>query len=67
VLAYLSRYTHRVAISNSRADNVAKARKLLAMTGPVVEPQPESTNSDDPGDQACPCCGGCMLVIDVFA
>jgi hypothetical protein len=126
VLAYLSRYTHRVAISNrrlvaadadavtfkykdyrvdgpgrfkimtlattefirrflihvlpkgfhrirhyglfangNRADNVAKARELLA----VAEPQPNSTNSDDPGVHACPCpcCGGRMLVIEVFA
>ena len=130
VLAYLARYTHRVAISNrrllgadtnavtfkykdyrldgperfktmtlatgefirrflihvlpkgfhrirhyglfangNRADNVAKARELLAVTAPVAGSEPESTNSDDAGVHACPCpcCGGRMLVIEVFA
>jgi Putative transposase/Transposase zinc-binding domain len=129
VLAYLSRYTHRIAISNrrllaadakavtfkykdyrvegperfktmtlataefirrflihvlpsgfhrirhygffangNRADDVAKARELLAVPAPVAEPEPESTTSDDVRVLACPCpcCGGRMLVIEVF-
>jgi hypothetical protein len=128
VLAYLSRYTHRVAISNSRliaadastvtfkvkdyrldgaarfktmtlatgefirrflmhvlpkgfhrirhygllanggrADNIAKARELLAV--PVKDPEPENTATCEPSVHArpCPCCGGRMIVIEVFA
>jgi hypothetical protein len=124
VLAYLSRYTHRVAIANSRliacdhsgvtfrwkdyraegrdrqkvmtlsaaefirrflihvlpssfhrirhygllasgtrADNVARARRLLDV--PAV--QPEATGpAVDPGKPTCPCCGGRMIIIEVF-
>ena len=129
VLAYLSRYTHRVAISNrrlvaadatavtfkykdyrvdgrarfktmtlataefirrflshvlpkgfhrirhygllangQRADTIAKARELLAVAAPSPEPEPEGT---DDGQRVhprpCPCCGGRMLVIEIFA
>jgi hypothetical protein len=125
VLAYLSRYTHRVAISNSRliafdhagvtfrwkdyriegrdrykhmtlatdefirrflihvlprgfhrirhygllakpssADNIARARELLAALQPCNEPADAAANHDEP---ACPCCGGRMVVIEVFA
>ena len=129
VLAYLSRYTHRVAISNrrpiaadersvtfkvkdyrvegperfktmtlatgefirrflihvlpkgfhrirhygllangNRADNVAKARELLAVRMPIAEPEPEAAASDQPSLQAraCPCCGSRMLIIEIF-
>jgi Putative transposase/Transposase zinc-binding domain len=131
VLAYLSRYTHRVAISNHRliaadangvtfkykdyrvqgnerlktmrlcphefirrflihvlpkgihrirhyglfanADrkrNIARARELLA--APATEPDIAEANSSDataPASlaQACPCCGGRMLIIEFFA
>src|SRR4051794_6043098 len=124
VLAYLSRYTHRVAISNRRlisfdeagvafrykdyrrgggeryrvmilhADefvrrfllhvlptgfhrirhygllasaggkaNVARARELLGVTVPA-----EPATSDEPADPSseCPCCGGRMIIIDIF-
>ena len=124
VLAYLSRYTHRVAISNSRliafdqtsvtfryknyrcsgADrqqvmtiaanefirrfllhvlprgfhrirhygllagsarkaNIACARGLLNAT-----PPPDQTTAEDPSDvrPPCPCCGGRMIVIEIF-
>jgi hypothetical protein len=125
VLAYLARYTHRVAIANSRliacdeggvtfkwkdyriegrdrykrmtletfefirrflihvlpkafhrirhyglfakgacADNIARARKLLAVAKP--EGQPTSA-AVDPNKPACPCCGGRMIIIEVFA
>jgi hypothetical protein len=130
VLAYLSRYTHRIAISNrrliaadantvtfnykdyriegegrfktmtlataefirrflshvlpkgfhrirhygllangNRADNVAKARELLAVPAPVKEPEPGPSAADEPHVHArpCPCCGGRMFVIEVFA
>jgi Putative transposase len=124
VLAYLSRYTHRVAIANSRliacdrrgvtfkwkdyriqgrdrykqmtlgtfefirrflihvlpkglhrirhyglfaksacADNIARARVLLAASEP--EAAPTSTAADS-GKPSCPCCGGRMIIIEVF-
>jgi len=129
VLAYLSRYTHRVAISNrrlisangtgvtfkwkdyriegharyktmtlpihefirrflmhvlpkgfhrirhyglfangNRAENVALARKLLAMPPCVSEPD-ISFEPDQPRTlpRPCPCCGGRMIIIEVFA
>jgi hypothetical protein len=124
VLAYLSRYTHRVAISNSRlislddagvtfkwrdyraehcerqkimtlatdefirrflthvlpkglhrirhyglfakgacADNIARARELLAAAKPDGEP---ASAAVEPGKPTCPCCGGRMIIIEVF-
>jgi hypothetical protein len=131
VLAYLARYTHRVAIANSRiitldergvsfrykdyrrngqaryrtmtlaADefirrfllhvlpkgfhrirhygllasavckaNIARARGLIAAPTPEVEP-PAAQDTADPdtaSDQrpSCPCCGGRMLIVEVF-
>jgi hypothetical protein len=125
VLAYLSRYTHRVAIANSRliaadqrgvtfkwkdyriegrdrykqmtlpmdefirrflihvlpkglhrirhyglfakgacAGNIARARELLAVAKPEDTP---TTAALDPDKPACPCCGGRMIIIEVFA
>lgn len=124
VLAYLSRYTHRVAIANSRlialdqhgatfrwkdyrlegrdrqkrmtlatdefirrflihvlpkglhrirhygllargtcADNVARARELLAVKNRENAPTETVGDTDKP---PCPCCGGRMIVIEVF-
>jgi putative transposase len=125
VLAYLSRYTHRVAIANSRliacdqqgvtfkwkdyrsegrdrykqmtlaifefirrflihvlpkglhrirhyglfaksacADNLARARELLAAAKSQSEP---TSSAAEPGRPRCPCCGGRMIIIEVFA
>jgi hypothetical protein len=124
VLAYLSRYTHRVAIANSRliacdrsvvifrwkdyrtdgldrqklmtlstgefirrflihvlphgfhrirhygllasgtrADNIARARESLAVSNSQAEPTGAAV---DPGKPTCPCCGGRMIIIEVF-
>ncbi|MDN3275998.1 IS91 family transposase [Frankia sp. RB7] len=117
VLAYLSRYTHRVAIANSRliacdrsgvtfrwkdyraegrdrqklmtlssgefvlpqgfhrirhygllasgtrADNIARARQLLTVSHSQAEP---ATIAADQTKPTCPCCGGRMIVIEVF-
>jgi hypothetical protein len=124
VLAYLSRYTHRVAISNrrlmavgehsvtfrwkdyradrrdrqkvmtlatgefirrflihvlpqgfhrirhygllasgARADNIAHARELLAVAKPQHEPTAAAADQTKP---SCPCCGGRMIIIEVF-
>jgi len=125
VLAYLSRYTHRVAIANSRliafdqqsvtftwkdyrtegrdrykrmtlatdefirrflihvlpkgfhrirhyglvakgtcADNIARARELLAVAKPEGEPTAATV---DPTKPISPCCGGRMILIEAFA
>jgi hypothetical protein len=124
VLSYLARYTHRVAISNSRlivfdgasvafkvkdyrkqgkarygsmrldahefirrfllhvlpdgfhrirhcgliangarAENLARARELLAVQEP---PEPDDGANDRDAPAPCPCCGGRMILIDVF-
>jgi predicted Zn-ribbon and HTH transcriptional regulator len=124
VLAYLSRYTHRVAIANSRliacnqqgvtfkwkdyridgsdrykrmtlaadefirrflihvlpkglhrirhyglfakgacADNIARARELLAAPKPQGEPVDDAADHNKP---SCPCCGGRMIIIETF-
>jgi hypothetical protein len=124
VLAYLSRYTHRVAIANSRliafdeqgvtfkwkdyriagrdrykrmtlatdefirrflihvlpkgfhrirhyglfakgpcADNIARARELLAVSKPEGEPTAAVVDRSKP---TCPCGGGRMIIIEVF-
>jgi hypothetical protein len=125
VLAYLSRYTHRVAIANSRliafdsngvtfkwkdyrakgrerakvmtlatgefirrflihvlpsgfhrirhyglfagskrADNITRARELLAV--PKPQSQSAATNEPQALSHPCPCCGGRMIVIEIF-
>ncbi len=127
VLAYLSRYTHRVAIANSRllslddagvtfkwkdyrakrrqrhkvmtlasdefirrflihvlpggfhrirhygllanggrAENIARARELLAVS--PTQSEPADANADDPLmlSRPCPCCGGRMIIIETF-
>jgi Putative transposase/Transposase zinc-binding domain len=52
--------------SGSRADNIARARQLLA----VPEPQNHTADAPDanepPLTQACPCCGGRMIIIETF-
>jgi hypothetical protein len=130
VLAYLSRYTHRVAISNrrliacdhtgvtfsykdyradgparykvmtlaahefirrflthvlpkafhrirhyglfangNRAANIAQARELLAVPPRMTEPDTDAPSEPDQPrvlPQPCPCCGGRMIIIEVF-
>jgi hypothetical protein len=127
VLAYLSRYTHRVAISNSRlialdhngvtfkwkdyriegrerykrmtlathefirrflvhvlphgfhrirhyglfakatgAANIARARDLLAVPKPQDQPA-DLSQDNEPLAHPCPCCGGRMIIIEIFA
>jgi hypothetical protein len=129
VLAYLSRYTHRVAIANSRliafddngvtfrwkdyrakgrerqkvmtlasdefirrflihvlpsgfhrirhyglfanggrAENLARARELLGVPAPQDEPDDADASADEPSTSLlpCPCCGGRMIIIEIF-
>jgi hypothetical protein len=124
VLAYLSRYTHRVAIANSRliacdrtgvtfrwkdyraegrdrqkvmtlataefsrrflihvlpsgfhrirhygllasgmrTDNIARARRLLDVP---IQPEVGDTTEPKPLSHPCPCCGGRMIIIEMF-
>jgi Putative transposase/Transposase zinc-binding domain len=130
VLAYLSRYTHRIAIANSRlvafdgervtfkwkdyrakgdaryklmtldadefirrflihvlpdgfhrirhyglfanggrAANIARARQLLNVPAPQVAPSDADSTGDgepQPLSHPCPCCGGRMVIIEIF-
>jgi hypothetical protein len=56
VLAYLSRYTHRVAIANSR---------LIAV--PVAAAEAPAPSAPTPSARSCPCCGAPMVIIERFA
>jgi hypothetical protein len=51
--------------STTRAENIARARKLLA----APKPQSNTDTADEPPTlpQACPCCGGRMIIIETFA
>jgi hypothetical protein len=55
--------------NGNRADNVAKARELLAVPAPAVAPPEPATVDNAPRihPRPCPCCGSAMLVIEVFA
>ncbi len=62
------RIRHYGLLANgNRADNVARARELLAVPAQPSEPETESAD-DVPRihPRACPCCGSRMLVIEVF-
>ena len=48
----------------SCADNIARARELLADSNSRSEP---TTAAVDPSKPTCPCCGGRMIIIEAFA
>jgi hypothetical protein len=55
--------------SGTRADNIARARRLLDV--PAAQPEAGDTNgagADEPKplSHPCPCCGGRMIVIETF-
>ncbi|MCK1710561.1 transposase [Bradyrhizobium sp. 143] len=50
--------------SGIRADNIARARELLAVSNSQAEPTGAAV---DAGKPTCPCCGGRMIIIEVFA
>ena len=52
--------------SASRADNVAQARQLLAVPEPHSETADAPDGNEPPLTQPCPCCGGRMIVIEIF-
>src|SRR5277367_1523656 len=56
--------------NGNRAESIAKARELLAVATPQTEPEAASTPQPDQPrvlPSPCPCCGGRMIVIEVFA
>jgi Putative transposase len=55
--------------SSKRADNIARARELLAVPLlPIEAIKAASTNVDEPQtpQHPCPCCGGRMSIIETF-
>jgi hypothetical protein len=50
---------HGLLASGTRADNIARARELLAVSN-------SQAAAVDPGKPTCPCCGGRMIIIEVF-
>ena len=67
----LHRIRHYGLLANSgRAENVAKARELLAVPPRVEEPDdPKAAEPDERRvlPRPCPCCGGRMIIIETFA
>ena len=53
--------------SSGKADNIAKARALLAVAPPALTPldAAETTTATAPA-RTCPCCGGTMHIIETF-
>ena len=47
----------------SCAENTARARELLAVSKPEGQPTAAAV---DPSKPTCPCCGGRMIIIEVF-
>jgi putative transposase/transposase-like zinc-binding protein len=50
--------------SASRADNIARARELLAV--PKRQADPVDAAAANRNEAACPCCGGRMIIIETF-
>jgi hypothetical protein len=56
--------------SGKRAENIARARELLALPLlPIEAIKAAGTNADEPQTpkHPCPCCGGPMIIIETFA
>src|SRR5437763_15669174 len=49
--------------SGTRADNIAQARELLAFSKPEDQPTGAAVDHSKP---TCTCCGGRMIIIEVF-
>ena len=55
--------------SSKRADNIARARELLAVPLlPIEAIKAASTDANEPQtpQHPCPCCGGRMIIIEIF-
>ena len=59
--------------SGKRVANIARARELLAVPPRTTDQQTNASSEPDEPDQPrtlpkpCPCCGGRMIIIEVFA
>jgi hypothetical protein len=56
--------------NGNRAANIARARELLAAPPAVAETETtEAEAAEVPHalPHPCPCCGGCMIIIETFA
>jgi putative transposase/transposase-like zinc-binding protein len=53
--------------NGSRADNIAQARKLLAVPTPKIKAD-QTADATEPEalSHPCPCCGGRMIIIETF-
>ena len=52
--------------------NIARANELMAVPMPAVNPPPAADDTVDPDAMTdhrppCPCCGGRMIIVEVFA
>jgi Putative transposase len=67
----LHRIRHYGLFANgNRSTNIARARELLAMPPRATEPEtdaPSEPNQPRMLPTPCPCCGGRMIIIEVFA
>ena len=52
--------------SGTRADNIAKARRLLDVPAEQHEASDDSRAEDAELSHPCPCCGGRMVIIETF-
>jgi hypothetical protein len=54
--------------SITRAENIARARKLLAVPMLPIEAIKAASNANEPQtpEHPCPCCGGRMIIIETF-
>jgi hypothetical protein len=60
------RIRHYGLLANtSGADNIARARELLA--APKPQSEPADADATDHNEPACPCCGGRMIIIETFS
>jgi hypothetical protein len=56
--------------NGNRANNIARARELLAAPPPSKDPEPYTASAADLPrvlPRPCPCCGGRMIIIETFA
>ena len=62
------RIRHYGLLANTnRAESIARARELLAVMPPEIEPEVEEADGQRVLPCPCPRCGGRMIVIEVFA
>jgi predicted RNA-binding Zn-ribbon protein involved in translation (DUF1610 family) len=62
-----------LASSGAKADTIARARELIASAAPAQPPRsakpdeaPAGTETTDKPLHPCPCCGGRMVIIELF-